>query len=230
MKEFEDIIDEIGGHGYFQQRLLYGALGPLFFLLPFTCLIEIFALNIPKHWCKHPEGIINLDKWKDCYLPLEDQPDGTKAHSSCMMYSYDDSHSCPGNSSQIGGDLVNCDEWSFDTSVFVRTTVSDNSWFCDRGQYITDAFFAGTVGAIIGVVTFNNLSDVIGRKYGVAFVSLSMLLRSTRDKISRPVFWFTMALTVIFGIGRAFVSHIFWMYFMFKVISSSCIMAIFQVF
>ncbi len=54
MREFEDVINEVGGHGRFQRRLLYGVLGPLFFLLPFPCLTDIFALHVPQHWCRHP--------------------------------------------------------------------------------------------------------------------------------------------------------------------------------
>jgi hypothetical protein len=47
MKEFEDLINEIGGQGLYQKRLLYIVLGPLFFFLPLSWLNEIFLLHTP---------------------------------------------------------------------------------------------------------------------------------------------------------------------------------------
>ena len=54
MKDLEDIINEVGGQGKYQRRLLYYVLSPLFFLLPLSWMSEVFYLNAPPHWCYHP--------------------------------------------------------------------------------------------------------------------------------------------------------------------------------
>ncbi len=81
------MISDVGGHGRFQKRLLYAVLGPLFFILPFPCFLGIFAHYVPRHWCRHPDGVGEmLARWKDCFIPMEERPDGTKTHSSCKMF------------------------------------------------------------------------------------------------------------------------------------------------
>ena len=62
-----------------------------------------------------------------------------------------------------------CSSWHYDSSEFSRTTVTDNDWVCDDGHRVTDAFFAGTVGAIVGTIVFNNLSDIIGRRFDPSY-------------------------------------------------------------
>jgi hypothetical protein len=54
MKEFEELIEEINGQGFYQKRLLYFVLSPLFFFLPLSWLNELFLLHVPSHWCYHP--------------------------------------------------------------------------------------------------------------------------------------------------------------------------------
>ena len=72
MKEFEELIDEINGQGFYQKRLLYFVLSPLFFFLPLSWLNELFLLHVPSHWCYHPsqdnlnstqiEGAVSIDQ------------------------------------------------------------------------------------------------------------------------------------------------------------------------
>ena len=59
---------------------------------------------------------------------------------------------------------VPCQEWSFAKDKFKRTAVTDNNWVCDDEYKIANVFFAGPCGAVFGVLVFNNLSDIIGRR------------------------------------------------------------------
>ena len=88
--DFDDIIDELGGFGKYQKRLLYillskykqfslnkstlplaiveneirnkvmtgnpssNILGPLFLIMPFPMLHQMFVLHSPEHSCNHP--------------------------------------------------------------------------------------------------------------------------------------------------------------------------------
>ena len=42
---FDDLLAEINGTGWYQKRLVYFLLGPLFFVVPFTFLHQIFVYN-----------------------------------------------------------------------------------------------------------------------------------------------------------------------------------------
>ena len=47
MGGFDDLLDDIEGTGWYQKRLVYFLIGPLFFLMPFAFLNQIFVLTIP---------------------------------------------------------------------------------------------------------------------------------------------------------------------------------------
>ena len=47
MGGFDDLLDDIEGTGWYQKRLVYFLMGPLFFLMPFAFLNQIFVLTIP---------------------------------------------------------------------------------------------------------------------------------------------------------------------------------------
>lgn len=47
MSGFDDLLAEIEGTGWFQKRLVYFLMGPLFFFMPFAFLNQIFVLRIP---------------------------------------------------------------------------------------------------------------------------------------------------------------------------------------
>ena len=44
---FDDLLAEIEGNGWYQKRLTYFLLGPLFFVVPFAFLHQIFVLHQP---------------------------------------------------------------------------------------------------------------------------------------------------------------------------------------
>ena len=55
--DFDDVVDELGGFGKYQKRLLYILLCPLFLIMPFPLLHQMFVLHVPAHTCVHPEEI-----------------------------------------------------------------------------------------------------------------------------------------------------------------------------
>ena len=42
---FDDLLSEITGTGWYQKRLVYFLLAPIFFVVPFTFLHQIFVYN-----------------------------------------------------------------------------------------------------------------------------------------------------------------------------------------
>ncbi len=45
--KFDELLTEIEGNKWYQKRLVWGLIGPLFFLMPFAFLNQVFVLSIP---------------------------------------------------------------------------------------------------------------------------------------------------------------------------------------
>jgi TRAP-type mannitol/chloroaromatic compound transport system permease small subunit len=45
--DFDDILDEIWGTGWYQKRLTIVLMGTVFFLMPFALIVQIFVLHQP---------------------------------------------------------------------------------------------------------------------------------------------------------------------------------------
>ena len=61
-------------------------------------------------------------------------------------------------------DMVQCEEWEFDTSQFSSTITSDFGLVCDKEYLKSIAQTFYFVGMIFGVFTFGVLADIYGRK------------------------------------------------------------------
>ena len=222
MKELEEIIEEVGGSGRYQKRLLYVVLGPLFFILPLAAVNEIFSLNVPEHWCSHAMqkelDYNETQEWKECFLPPETKPNGEMGFSSCKMYqgqgrnwrwrTWRKDLECP-KYTDIGNKVVDCPHgWSFSKENFERTAVTDNEWVCENSAAVPHIYAAGTAGAFLGTLVFNYASDAFGRKF---------------------IVWITISMIVVFGLIRSFISHIFWLYLALKIIKNSAVIATFQI-
>jgi hypothetical protein len=47
MGAFDDLLVELQGSGWYQKRIVYFMIGPIFFITPFAFLSQIFVLHIP---------------------------------------------------------------------------------------------------------------------------------------------------------------------------------------
>jgi hypothetical protein len=173
MKEFEELIEEINGQGFYQKRLLYFVLSPLFFFLPLSWLNELFLLHVPSHWCYHPSqdnlNSTQIEEWRNCFLPKEISAEGILAPSNCKIVVpkqfsgneetfWNDSRmwfdrsgeSCPSSLSADEGTIVGCKlGWAFDKSEFTSTVPVDNEWVCENQDFIPQLFTYGVVGSIL---------------------------------------------------------------------------------
>lgn len=113
-RTFDDLLEELEGSGWYQKRLLFLLLCPIFFLMPFAFLNQIFVLHIPSkkwqtkkwvdtfklcsvdHWCTPPDNLspdtlnMSLEQWKTTFLPVEIGPDFQPRPSKCFMYNVTD--------------------------------------------------------------------------------------------------------------------------------------------
>jgi len=177
--DFDDVIDELGGFGKYQKRLLYILLCPLFLIMPFPLLHQMFVLHVPAHTCVHPEQItaealgINETVWQGIFLPM-----GYQGPSQCSYYNFTSENldyikknwiSLSGDAEAIqelqgSASEEKCTKWVYDTSEFIDTAVTDNDWVCDKANYVPDLFTLAVVGLILGTFIFSAIADFFGRK------------------------------------------------------------------
>merc|ERR1712001_291451 len=143
-EDFDDMLDELGGLGKYQKRLLYLLLGPLFLIMPFPLLHQVLVLHAPKHECVPLDAAgaprwtaedMNMNKtdWQQIFFPTEMAPDYSgMAPSSCRHYNISD---------------------------------EDVQAIMDGiGDYVADLYPLGVVGLILGTFVFSAIADFYGRK------------------------------------------------------------------
>ena len=226
MKELEEIIVEVDGHGKYQKRLLYLILVPLYFFQAMACMNELFDLAIPQHWCNHPmtAGLnkTELVEWKGCHVPRK-ETDGSfdtcaivlpKGQSEWKPGNISTDIICPtqilkengANDSRINRTSCNWG-WSFDNKDFSRTVVTDNRWYCNDSSYVPNLYTLGKVGAMFGTLVFNYFGDRFGRRY---------------------VFWFVMGAAVTFMTAKTFVSEYYYAYATMKFLGATAFNPVYQ--
>jgi len=182
--DFDDIVEELGGFGKYQKRLLYLLLSPLFLIMPFPMLHQMFVLHTPNFDCIHPEDTsheslgINFTQWQTIFLPTELLPSHTMGPSVCNYYNFtsekletiqnnwEDLAKNASSLTEIQADatLGHCEQFVFDQSEFWDTAVTENSWVCSKANYIPDLFTLAVVGMILGTFIFSAVADFFGRK------------------------------------------------------------------
>ena len=231
MKELEDIISEVGGHGMFQKKLLYLILAPVYFLQPLYWMNELFFLHVPSHWCNHPTiaNPLNETLFKECYIPRKELDNSFENCKILLHTNYLTSeskisqsispnselleYSCPTKLMQQNPQRTDIVEkscqwgWNFDHSEFTRTLVTDLEWFCDDASNIPMMYTCSKVGSMIGGVFFNYLGDRFGRK---------------------PIFWLTTAMVACFMTAKTFLAPYYEAYAAFKILTATTFISIFQ--
>lgn len=172
-EETKDVItDNLGEIGRYQ--LLVGLLFAIMEIPHGWCmLLHKFISPKVDHWCSQPEGLKHWtsEQWRNFSSPIGD---------SCNVYNRDYSSFAGIPFGEIdmpvGGDLVPCDKWDYDTSMFQNTLMQKFDLVCEDkimtkiGSFV---FFAGTG---VGVFIAGLLSDKIGRKKTLlVFVLLFMV-------------------------------------------------------
>ena len=227
MKELEDIISEVGGHGLFQKRLLYLILTPVYFFQPLYWMNELFFLHVPTHWCNHPTPMnLNDAQFKECYIPRKEIDN---SFENCKILLHNDflmsdsgttirntqllNYSCPVKlmkDNPARTDIIekSCEwGWGYDKTEFSRTLVTDLEWFCDDAYNIPTMYTYSKIGSMVGGVGFNYLGDRFGRK---------------------PIFWLTTAMVVVCMTIKTFLAEYYYAYVAFKILAASTYISIFQ--
>jgi len=171
-EETTDVItDNLGEIGRYQ--LLVGFLFAVMEIPHGWCmLLHKFIAPKVDHWCSQPEELRHwsMEQWRNFSSPVGD---------SCNIYSRNYSHFAERTLGEVyspSGDLVACDHWDYDTSMFQNTIMQKFDLVCEDKIMTKIAGFVFFAGTGVGVFIAGMLADKIGRKKTLLiFVILFML-------------------------------------------------------
>jgi len=228
-------MKEVEGTGWYIKRLLWFLLVPVFFLMPFQFLHQLFVLAIPTHNCKPPANLspesilaeceamnnqgginqectlMNRTEWKSTFLPLALAPDYVMRPSQCEMYNVTSETLSGFLAGEITiNETVSCREvngFEYDTSEFINTVPSEQDWVCDKGARATDLYTIGTAGLIVGTAFFSWFADWRGR---------------------RPAFFVSTLIVIIFQLAKIGLADKYTAYLIVKIIAFGAMLPLFQ--
>ncbi|XP_049955706.1 solute carrier family 22 member 7-like isoform X1 [Schistocerca serialis cubense] len=165
--KFEDIIDQIGGNGKFQQQhnIIFICLSSIFMAM--VIYSKMLAITIPDHWCYVPgreEANVSTDIWKNMTIPRNGE-----TYSKCLMY----------NDSDENNETIPCIYgWEYDDTWFSLTAASQENWVCDKAIYAhTSLSLTLLFSTVIGIAFFY-IGDRFGRRKQYIFsTSLASICR-----------------------------------------------------
>uniref|UniRef100_A0A8C5QGI1 Major facilitator superfamily (MFS) profile domain-containing protein n=1 Tax=Leptobrachium leishanense TaxID=445787 RepID=A0A8C5QGI1_9ANUR len=168
---FNEILESIGGVGYFQ------ILHTILLLVPVTLLachnlLQNFTGAVPSHHCRVPLDIAlqtqGLNFTKDSgraellkpFIPMDQQ----QRFEKCIQYRTKDI--LPSTMGERGIDLSTepCkDGWIYDSSVFSSTIATEFNLVCNQRSWKQVAHSIYMTGVFIGALVFGSLADKLGR-------------------------------------------------------------------
>jgi len=111
------------------------------------------------------------------------------------------------NKIQTEAGLAACSAWTYDTSEFWDTAVTENNWVCQKAHYTPDLYTLAVVGLILGTFVFSAVADFFGRKTS---------------------FYVGTASVIVFTLCMIPTSHNFHIFAFFKVMAAFGMLPLFQ--
>ncbi|GAV03917.1 hypothetical protein RvY_14281 [Ramazzottius varieornatus] len=193
--DFDDILQDIGEFGRYQQLLLIIVILPSLIPGGFHGFSQIFSVGVPEdYWCRLPPSLcqnFTENDAKKYFLPQEGAGNATR-HSQCRMFDVD-----PDQFLDLVTNLtvprstptIPCQHgWEYDRSVYRSTIATDWDLVCDKDFFPTLSLFINTVGTLVGSLIFGYLIDRIGRKK-TFFLVLAIQIASGLATAAAPEFW-----------------------------------------
>ena len=158
-------------------------------------LLHKFISPKIDHWCSQPEGLHHwtVEQWRNFSSPSGD---------SCNIYSRNYSLYDGEEFDQIdmtgGDDLVPCDKWDYDTSMFQNTIMQKFDLVCKdkiMTKLASSVFFAGTG---VGVFIAGLLADHFGRKKTLLLFVLIFMLSGITSALA-PTFKLWLCARFLWG-------------------------------
>ena len=240
MGGFDDLLEEIEGTGWYQKRITYLILCPIFFLMPFAFLNQVFALHIPSnyqtimfshnlqsmmlciisaHWCTPPEFMqpddlnMTLDQWKATFLPMALGPDYQPRPSGCVMYNVTEETLPYFLNGQMPDNMT--------------TTVACTE--LDGYTYYTEDMLNTAVSDNDWVCDYAKRATDLFTLGAVGLIVGTFFFSLIADYKGRKLsFFLSTAFMIILSICTIWASHVYPAYLTLKILSFACMLPLFQ--
>ncbi|XP_078516574.1 solute carrier family 22 member 6-A-like [Lissotriton helveticus] len=179
---FATILDLVGGFGRFQLIEIF-LLSSAYLFLPSHYLIQIFSAGIPSHHCHirsqentswgTNESLLDRDTLK-VFIPL----DRNQKPEKCLQFT--EPQWWLGTQNATAENMTSIDKqpctdgWTYDTSVFSSTIVTEWDLVCDWRTMRQVAQSIYMAGVLVGAIVFGSLSDRCGRKVSLIWCYLQL--------------------------------------------------------
>jgi len=164
MKDFDDVLQHVGGWGPFQYLLVL-IFFPFNIFLGYVYLSPILTVFTPPHWCKVPD-LMNLTREERKHLAIPQDLTAVGGYSQCTQYLVDwtnisiDTKSPAGESWPVG----KCDSgWEYELEDYHTSITVEFDWVCDQAWIPALSQTVFFFGAIPGMLFFGWFSDAFGR-------------------------------------------------------------------
>ncbi|CAN7941973.1 unnamed protein product [Ixodes hexagonus] len=181
-----DIVDVVGGFGTYHALIVLLAMVRA---VPTAWTNMMTPLIAPKmdHWCARPQNrlLANLSahEWKTLAVPATD--DGSFAKCEMFLLSIG-----KGIISVDRNVTVRCHSWEYDTSMYENTIVNQWDLVCGRSWYRSAAQSIVMAGALVGVLSFGEMSDRLGRKPTLFTCVLVVLTFGSLSSVAPGIGWY----------------------------------------
>ncbi|XP_069501072.1 solute carrier family 22 member 20-like [Ambystoma mexicanum] len=186
---FNDLLESIGGVGYFQILHTFVLLVPISVVFSHN-ILQNFTAAVPGHHCQLPpdanwSGSANGSSGLSegglllVSIPLDSssQPEKCRRYASTQWHLLE-TNATAANMSQER--TVPCTEgWTYDHSVFSSTIVTEWDLVCDLRQMKQVAQTIYMAGVLVGAAIFGSLSDRYGRRALLIWSYLQLALAGT---------------------------------------------------
>lgn len=152
--EFERVLREIGGFGFFNKTVMVGILILGTWHTTMSYFFHLFILiTPPSQWC-----FLN-----DTFPAFEDTSSLPRGKCQMMASSQDDGGYS--NATSLAQDLMTCPTgWKYDNVEFFTTLTMENQWVCGDSWKMYAVHTAFWSGSMTGYLLSGFLADRIGRK------------------------------------------------------------------
>ncbi|XP_049635615.1 solute carrier family 22 member 6 isoform X2 [Suncus etruscus] len=160
---FNDLLQQVGGVGRFQQLQVTLVVLPLLLMASHNTL-QNYTAAIPTHHCRPPEGTnLSRDPELEAWLPRNRQGQ----RESCLRFTSPQWGLPWANDSEANstGTTEPCpDGWIYDNSTFPSTIVTEWDLVCPHRALRQLAQSLYMVGVLLGATVFGYLADRLGRR------------------------------------------------------------------
>ncbi|KAL3247238.1 hypothetical protein MRX96_057174 [Rhipicephalus microplus] len=186
--EAVDILDVLGGFGTYHVLMILLVVFRAFPTAWTNMITPIIAPDM-DHWCARPEGapehVTNMssDEWKSWAVPRHDQ-----GFARCHMYRL---YEAANGSWQVDtNQTLLCDRWEYDTSIYESTIVNEWDLVCGRGYHRSVTQSVVMAGGLVGVLSFGEMSDRLGRRPTFFLCVLIITLFGSLSSLAPAIGWY----------------------------------------